>query len=784
MSKPEGGLHTLTYRVDPAVLGDVVLYPLSASFQTAWDGLVSKTRRRAGRGDIMPRYSDLATALAAVTGQPVRLFASWELSPEQRGEGVTALLITTEPIDPWVLDTATRAFERLQARDDGCDTLAACLTAIEPAVMPVSSFVLVAGGRVKAPGWVYDVARWTLAARIAEAPLMVDGHRLIQFRLDTKANLVSWEDPITQVWSTGTRSAMVYLDTSVVTLPGAADLYFRLDAHVARMPPSWNFVKNAWVDRGDTTRPLLRLPIRPPWPERGRSVPEYMCWVAEIVRECGLEPLTLPPNLPDIPGPVRPIGNPRHHPVGRGPGARTIFQFQQQLQERLELPELVYRQSPLSVGKSATGRVPGERIDLAIDAAGTQRLRIVCLYGSDDTRRRMADALGAYSMDDPAVLEGVANDIPIPVTNRLSVTFHRAPEVIAHGDHHRDLDGLTCLEAADGEAVAALVETEWKRGDAVLNDAKPILRAELGKRGVVTQFLSSHYQASRPRQGRDGSTRPIVDHQAEAAGRDLFRQAGVIDNRLAAATTSRRLAFPLLRRATLVGLHVRQHTPRPHNGIKEPNRLVVQLVAVHATSDDQVPWSVQMYDDADGWISYRDANANYYATDVGKPEFGRTQDKAPVVREYVDQALAALPRSIPIVIFCEAESCRSLWNGLTHNSFGHGLLPGTTIGHPDVAVVRVAGGAQVPRPTHRSHGGQVKDVLQPNLPGSTLYEHDDGGVVSWMLAQPSHVHRSSKVGARAGTMYTRWTLPESRARWMEYDWHALTAIEIAVARVG
>ena len=58
MSKPEGGLHTLAYRVDPAVLGDVVLYPLSASFQTAWDGLVSKTRRRAGRGDVPSRADD------------------------------------------------------------------------------------------------------------------------------------------------------------------------------------------------------------------------------------------------------------------------------------------------------------------------------------------------------------------------------------------------------------------------------------------------------------------------------------------------------------------------------------------------------------------------------------------------------------------------------------------------------------------------------------------------------------------------------------------------------
>lgn len=154
------------------------------------------------------------------------------------------------------------------------------------------------------------------------------------------------------------------------------------------------------------------------------------------------------------------------------------------------------------------------------------------------------------------------------------------------------------------------------------------------------------------------------------------------------------------------------------------------------------------------------------------------------MREYVDQALAALPKTRPLVIFADAGGCRGIWAGLNHATFGHGPLPGSASSHPDLAVVRCASGENVPRPTHRSHGAKVSDGHKPNLPRTTLYERNEGGVTSWLLAQPSRVHRSSQIGSRAGTDYTRWTLPETRDAWMAHDWHALTAIEIAVAQPG
>jgi hypothetical protein len=790
MTPPGGSLHTLDYRIDHAELGDLVLYPLTAEFTAAWDAFEGKVRRRAQRDGITPKYSSLATALTAVTGQPVRLFPRRDLAAQQADHGVAALLVTTAAIDPGTLATAARAFERLSLGDDQADTLAPLLTGTMHAIEPVAKYITCADGTVRAPGWVYEVARWNLAARLAAEDLLIDGHLPIRLRPDTDGNLVAWDDPITRTWSTGPCSAMIYVSTAIVTLPGAAALYVRLDAHVARQPLSWWGVRSAWADPDeDPGRPVLRLPVRPAWPGKGRDHPEYAHFAAGIVQECQLNPIpALPDQVPRGPGPVRLIGKPSRHPVGKGPGARLMFQLHHHALQQLAMPALSYDRTRITMPAAGTGTLPISQIDAAITAAADERsrvarLRIACLYDSQITRRRMADALTSYSTEGPGVLAGINDDQEVSLTSRLSVVFRREPAALAHGRHTRDLDQLACLRSPADGAVIVLAETSWEPGSVIQDDAKPLLRAALGQRGAVAQFLNAIYTPSRPRKARDGTPTRPVDHAADIAVRDLLRQAGLTDSRLAAATAGSKLACPLTRAATLVGVHVRQHTPRWKQGRKESNRLVVQLVAVHATPEDG-PWAVQMYDDAEGWISYREANARYYAADIGKEGFGRTRDKAPQVREYVDQALAALPRARPLVVFADAAACKGIWAGLNHAGFGCGPLPGSGSDHPDLAVVRCASGENVPRATHRSHGATVADRHKPSLPRTSLYEHSEGGTKSWLLAQPSRVHRSGQPGARAGTDYTRWTLPDTREAWMARDWHALTATEIAVAQPG
>ena len=152
MTPADGSLHTLDYRIDIAELGDLSLYPLTAEFTAAWDTFVGKVRRRAQREDITPKYSSLATALTAVTGQPVRLFPARDLAPQQADRGVAALLVTTAAIEPRILATAARAFERLSLDGEQASTLAPLLASTMHAIEPVAKYITCENESVRAPG--------------------------------------------------------------------------------------------------------------------------------------------------------------------------------------------------------------------------------------------------------------------------------------------------------------------------------------------------------------------------------------------------------------------------------------------------------------------------------------------------------------------------------------------------------------------------------------------------------------------------------------------------------
>ncbi|MEV0246003.1 RNaseH domain-containing protein [Nocardia sp. NPDC050712] len=779
MNQSEPGLHTLDFRIDPAVLGSLVLYPMTADFSVAWERFVSAVRRK---GPFSPRYSNLATALTAVTGQPVGLFPARELSGQQKEAGTDSLLITTAPIDPWLLATAVRSFEHLHLTGDQSDYLATDLVDSQLALRAVADYAEVVEGTIRAPGWLYKMAQWNLAATIAAEPLTIDDHLPISLRLDTTGNLIAWDDPITRTWSNGQHHATIYISTHIVTLPGAAGLYLRLDGHVARMPNSWWDVKNAWVAPSDTMRPILRLPVRGPWPDRGRPNAEYSDFVAEIVNSCELDPLpTLPDTFGGGPGSVRLIGKPSKHPVGKGPGARTLFQLHRQVRDRLGLQDLVYKKTKISVPKQIEGAVPPDKIDTAIIASGIKGLRVLCLYGDRQTRHRMLDTLAEYSSKDVSDLVGFQDGEPVEFTSRLSAVFHRDESLLAHGSHERDLHEIPHVHAEPDAAVVAWVETRWK-DEKITHDAKPPLRSGLANLGVVAQFLDANNPPAPPRRLPDGTVSTVVDYPAVAGLRDLLRQAGVIDNRLAVATVGARTSS-LTRDATLVGIHIRQHTPRRKVGRSATSQMVIRMVAIQSTPDSADCWSVQMYDDSEGWLPYREANARYHRGQIGYEKFGRTGAKSVLVRDHVDQALSSLPKRVPLAVFVDAEGAQSLWVGLTNARFGDHSLPGSSIRHDDLAVVRCASGHRTSRPSHQDHSPRVSDPHQPDLPGAFLYRHQEGDTESWMLAQPSRVHRSGAQG-RAGTSHTRWTLPEKRERWMADDWHALTGIEISIPRPG
>lgn len=773
MSNDTADLHTLTYRIDPTSLGSVTTYSLGAEFSAAWRNLDSLVKRERGRGEARAAYSYLATALTAVTGQPVRMFPPWELSAAQKTNGTTHLLVTTAPIDPWILTTAVRTFERLSTKHE-TDTLADLLSRADATSEPLAAHITLSErGSVTAPGWVYDVARWQLNARITESPLLIDNSLPVIFRADTEGNLLAWDQPISHEWPSGMRHATVYLSTKIVTLPGAKHLYLRLDGHVARMPWTWWGVRNVWVARNPSD-PLILLPVRGPWPERDRPLPEYRGAAASIVQACDINPI---PVLPAEPLAIdhrlaRLRGNPKTHPVGIGPGTKFMYQVQGQLLDRLGVPEPAFSRTPLKVGKQDNAPIAPTGIDAAIVCSGAERLRIACLYSTQATRERMVNALATYSPDGVARFVGLPDDHDVALTDRLSIVLHHCPNELKHGKQERDLSSIECLHQQSQHAVAVLAETHYDDAN-VVNDAKPILRTALGRRGIVVQFLNANYTPGKPRR----SETTVADHPAAMAVRDLFRQAGIIDTRLNAAATGSRLKAPLTREATLVGIHLRRDTPR-HGA----NSLVVRLVAVHANPSTEQPWYVEMYDDTMGWLPYGEANARYVTGPLGHTSLDYSFEKKEHLREYIEQALAALPSHKPLVTFAAASPGRSIWHGLSNAGFGAGPYPGSTLSRSDIASVRVGVTDDVLRPTHQSHTLRVNDPLRPNMPGAYLYRHEEGQIGTWLLAQTSHVYRGASTGSTFGGFHTRWTLPDNRKNHIKDDWHSISATEIAIPR--
>jgi hypothetical protein len=589
-------------------------------------------------------------------------------------------------------------------------------------------------------------------------------------------------------WKQHSWHAMVYVSTRVITLPGVPDLFLRLDAHVTRIATTWYRVKTARIARPDPQSPLLKLRVQPPWPDRGQPHPLIEDAAAEIVQACGLDPIELPTQLPIQPGLVRPVSPARRHGIGRGAGARFLKLLQAHATSQLDMPPALYDPTKVSVTRPIEGRIAPRRIDKAIHASGTDRLRLVCLYGTRLAREHLANELRRYASPDhqPALLD--QDETECPLTRTLTVAFHREPELVTSGaDRLIELVmQRTWHKPEEHTRTAACVETSWDPDNPAEDDAKHPLRRALGDAGVVAQFLNG--ARLKPPPAPTDDKEPDSDYPVACAIRDLLRAAGVFDHRLAAATITPR-ALPLDQPATLVGIHIRRHTPRQRRrGKRPPRRLVVQLVALHATTDATTPWPAEMYSDQHGkWMPYADALASYHAGEIGSTEHGRDTDRAAVVRDYVEQALAQLHHTGLVTVFTDAEACRSIWPGLSNKRLGDGALPGDSLIRArtaSVAVVRCNNNAEVPQVVGRTEGRLPSDPDQPAMPGARLYQLRDATHPSWLLAQTSRVHRSAQIGARAGTRFTRWTLPAQDDRLMSKDWHAITAIEITVARSG
>jgi RNaseH domain of pPIWI_RE/pPIWI_RE module N-terminal domain/MID domain of pPIWI_RE len=784
-------LITLSYRLPrnraEQVLGTVTAYPLTQEFSDAWATLP------VGQNGKQPRYSSLATGLCATTAQPVRLFGERDLAQGELDAGSRMLLLTSRPVD-YRLPVAVKTWERRVRAGLSPPVLATLLPPPESA-RPLAKYVAFRPGACpEAPNWVFRTAAWQLMSSLAGTRLRLDGREPLTLRMDTDGSLLAWETSDLIANPAGTAYGMARITARLVTSPGTGDLIVCFSAHLSRIGKTWAKVRTAWIARDAPGTPLLRLPVRhvrrpatdplagaSPWRQLLLN-PE----IPDIVAACELEPITLPDDLPPVPGSVRPQapGNLRH-PLGTGLGARFMFRLHEHITACLLDLE------PLSLEQDKTitlaRRDPDPALgNPAIGSTGYRHLTIACLYATSGARDRMLGALQALTGQQLMSLpDGEAR----PVTDRIAViAFHR-PDMLAHGHVNRTalltrLLASPGLERGSDDLTCAWVETEYHPDVPIgwATDAKPQLRRILAYRQIPSQFL-----ATEPLQLPSGA-RPRTDaaksHAARSALHDLLRIAGIIDDRIPKAVTGPKLRHPLDRPALLVGIHAR----RQQTG-DDDRPLVLVLTAIRATPDPDVPWHALMYSEKQrAWLRHAAGVADFHCGKIGDSMLGRTEEKAARTRDRVEQRLAQLAADnpgLPLVIFADGPSTRTIWSGLQDRYFGAAAMPGDSLradGH-DVAVVRSNHSGEIGRPvTRQGEGNTPGDPRQPAAPGRRIYQRTDTERPVWLFAGISRTYGAK--GGDIGARYTRWTLPNGLSGKLRNPWHSYTATEIAVPCAG
>jgi len=144
------------------------------------------------------------------------------------------------------------------------------------------------------------------------------------------------------------------------------------------------------------------------------------------------------------------------------------------------------------------------------------------------------------------VLIGVPDNTPVTLTTRLTVVIQQATELLRHGRHQRQADGITALTAQEGTTVVVLAETSTTRtARRPTTPSQPCgnCSADKDRLAVPQRQLG----AAKPRKRKIGDIVKEIqpaDEPAIAAVRDLFRNAGVIDNRLRSPPQTRNASCP------------------------------------------------------------------------------------------------------------------------------------------------------------------------------------------------------------------------------------------------
>ncbi|MFF9072765.1 RNaseH domain-containing protein [Streptomyces sp. NPDC014872] len=795
-------ISTLAFLFPYSGLGKITLYPLNREFGEAWSSLPSYGDAKNGKPR-RPPYAGLASALSAVSGQPVVLMPH-TYEPVDDEFAQPAVAVTTRPFDAWALSTAVREWERCVRKGEDANTLAPLLAAAEVEHPDLASYVRGAeDGTPHAPGWFYRVAAWNFAQRLARTSLPVpDGPRMrrIRWRMDTQGSLISWDDVTkrTTLKPKRTGYALHKLDFRVVTQPGEPLFALHVLPTFSRLATHWASTRTAFIEHGTNKNTLLRMPVGHTKNSDGQWVPYARNYAAEVLEACGMDFTAWPTNddLAALRGQMRAlVPAPVPHVLGKGVGTRFNKILADHINETIKRPKIVqvgFETTSIELTRPTKGAVVRADLDHALAATGSETVRIIALYNDGTTRKRMTEALAPYTNTPDRPLDCGDHD-DHRLSERLIVRFHRlrALDRADRVDWDDELEFLDQFE--DGTLNGAWVETIWnpkptkreREAGQHRHDHKRELRRALYERGIVSQFLARQ-TTSEPdgtaETETDGEGEPAKDYKAINALRDLLFRLGCVDDRLRHVTD-------LADEPILVGIHLRQQrisNRRP--GAADRTQMVEVLTALHTSNDPARPWHMDSYDHSThDWRPQAAAEAAFGRGTIGREGHARHEEGALLARQHIDSALKILPSDRPLIIFVDTEACRTIWPGLQNVRFGKGSLPGDDLRSPkrSVAVIAInTSYGEVPTPVENTASPR-KSPKRPPKPQDRLYRRTTStGLTSWYIAQASRTYEGFGQAGSIGGVYTRFTLPKDDWALQRKDWHSFTATQFAVPHAG
>lgn len=683
-------------------------------------------------------------------------------------------LLTREPVDEWIQEVLA-AWE-MTITDTPSTRLANAVEDLRRRHVPVDEAIEYRDEQTPLPpSWVYNVATWEVAQRLRTSELLIEDGSSVPMRLDTEGELLSWEEDRLHVPSkNGYAHYRVQLEA--MTVPGVNDLVVQARPSISRLiRRHGDYTKRGWVNRGDD-KLLLQAEIgwdrEKPSRQSGR-MSGARAWKDRTVEVLDHFDQGLP-NPDSDPMEVRDTlrmiyeSQPRNHPIGKG--ATQLFHDAVAHWLRKAVPEadpLVFKQSVLRKLKPEEKEQksdPSAETVADMIAEADESPLVLVLYENWDVQHRVRQALKTIFHTTEEQLN-VEDGTIVTLDCGLECVFQSLPAdsvLTQYGEGTEAIDAVAPIvddyQQADrrllviAETLSDDLVREGSGNDAV--DPKKQIRAELAKKGVVTQFIQSTGTVDREERGDD------PNFAGERSVWDLMRSAGLFPVPLSVRNV--RSNEP----PCLIGAYC---TKRDANQQQSSGYDLV-LVATKPAENCFVAYDHRK---GNGWQPIGSATTNLHS----ESEFPG-EDKA--IKQTLSSGIRELKRRMsgPYILFAN-QTLSWIWPFLGDKK-SDALVP-EVLKRMDAAVVRSRSGSDlVPKPAGKGKWDELDGE-------ETLPKPPQGKDTGFVLegAEPSafyYVAESKTFSKRRPHRdHTRIHMAEPERR---QDNHSLVAREFWVAREG